>query len=51
MLIRIFFEIKNFEFYSDVTSFENFLKGIKNIYNNTEKSVELSPSFEDELIK
>lgn len=46
-----FFEIKNFEFYSDTVLFKNFLGGLKEIYRNERKSVELSPAFEDDLIK
>ena len=46
-----FFEIKDFEFYSDIGLFNNFLNGVKKVHKNEEKSIELSPSFEDGLIK
>ena len=46
-----FFEIKDFKFYSDIGLFNNFLNGVKKVYKNEGKSIELSPSFEDGLIK
>ena len=46
-----FLEIHNFLFYSDPTKFKGFLNGINNIYNKLEGEIELTPSYEHDLIK